>query len=78
MKKNKILLQHGNFFRSFEVAEETEKAVLFKTKNGPTWIPRKALRMDKQKIIYDGAYMYPYHVLKWFHSENPEILNIFN
>lgn len=78
MADDRILLQYGRFQKSFRITGETDKAVEIQTGKGKTWIPRKALRMDKQKIPYDGVYRNPYHVLKWYYTQIPAILTIFN
>lgn len=78
MANGRILLQHGRAQRSFRVTGETDKAIAITYKNVETWIPRKGLRMDKQKIVYDNAYYNPYHVLKWFYTKEPKILTLFD
>lgn len=78
MEDGRILLQYGRFQRSFRVTGETDLAVEIHTGKGKKWIPRKALRMDKQKVPFDGKYRNPYHVLKWFYTKERDFLSIFN
>lgn len=78
MADDRILLQYGRFQKSFRITGETDKAVEIQTGKGKKWIPRKALRMDKQKVPFDGKYRNPFHVLKWFYTAEPDFLSIFN